>query len=355
MVENNSHMKYRCNNCNKIYKDKSGLWYHNNKYHNNKIIQKSANDQPNIEVQSANNQPKVIQSVQKERANVLECKFCNKNYKHIQSRWKHEQKCKNKINKPEINKTEIIELKKELTEGLKEIEKLKVQLLEKINTDMPLTNSSLINNSNNTTSNSNNTSNINNGTINNYIVAFGKENISNILTEQEKCKILNARFKSVEESIKTIHFNEDRPECQNVAITNMRDNLAHIYDGASLAQARALWLLLKPEKKFISKSKQEIINQLIDNHMESIEESLIDYREKLNQKTIEIIETLIDKMNDKTTELYDEENEKKYINYKNYKNDLVKLFVYNESDKKIPNTTNIPTITKKPNKKEIDL
>jgi len=34
MVENNS-TKFRCNICNKNYKDKSGLWYHNNKYHIN--------------------------------------------------------------------------------------------------------------------------------------------------------------------------------------------------------------------------------------------------------------------------------------------------------------------------------
>ena len=34
MVENNSY-QFRCNICNKNYKDKSGLWYHNNKYHGN--------------------------------------------------------------------------------------------------------------------------------------------------------------------------------------------------------------------------------------------------------------------------------------------------------------------------------
>lgn len=318
---------HTCKICNKKYASRQSLWNHNNKYHTKISIRKSLESNSDGSLKS--NSKSTIKSVQNDTLE-FHCRNCEKVFKYKQGRWNHEQKCKNKL-----SSQEIIELKKELTEGIKEIEKIKKQLVSKKNKLQLANIDSSVNNSNNTS----NTSNINNGTINNYIVAFGKENISNILTEQEKCKILNARFKSVEESIKTIHFNEDRPECQNVAITNMRDNLAHIYDG----------------KKFISKSKQEIINQLIDNHMESIEESLIDYREKLNQKTIEIIETLIDKMNDKTTELYDEENEKKYINYKNYKNDLVKLFVYNESDKKIPNPTNIPTITKKPNKKEIDL
>ena len=36
-VENNID-KFRCIICNKSYKDKSGLWYHNNKYHLDKNI-----------------------------------------------------------------------------------------------------------------------------------------------------------------------------------------------------------------------------------------------------------------------------------------------------------------------------
>lgn len=33
MVENNNTKVYRCDECDKNYKDKTGLWYHNNKYH----------------------------------------------------------------------------------------------------------------------------------------------------------------------------------------------------------------------------------------------------------------------------------------------------------------------------------
>jgi hypothetical protein len=301
---------HTCNICNKNYASKQSLWNHNHKFHDNNISKKSAKNQPKIHQTSVKNQPIVIQSVLNTKHNILECKYCNKLYKHIQSRWKHEQKCKVKS-----NDDQIMELKKEINE-----------LKEKIN------NTQITTNSNNT--NSNNTLN-NKGTINNnYIIAFGKEEINNILTEKEKIRILNARYKSLEESIKAIHFNDNRPEYQNIVITNMRDNLVHIFDG----------------KKFVSQAKHGTINQLIDNHMESIEESLDNSREKLNPKTVDIIEKLIEKINDETTELYDEENDKKYLNYKNYKNDLVKLFVYNESDNKKPS---ISLVNKK--KKEIDL
>ena len=39
------------------------------------------------------------------------------------------------------------------------------------------------------------------------------------------------KFKSIEESIKTIHFNNNHPECQNILITNLRDDIAHVFDG----------------------------------------------------------------------------------------------------------------------------
>jgi len=316
--------EHKCNICNKNYASKQSLWNHNNKFHNNIISQKSAKNQSKNHPTSVKNQPIVIQSVLDTKHNILECKYCNKSYKHIQSRWKHEQKCKVKS-----NNDEIMELKKELTNEIKEVRELKEQLKEKINNTQITSN---INNSNNTT----NTNTLNNkGTINNnYIIAFGKEEINNILTEKEKFRILNARYKSLEESIKAIHFNKDRPEYQNIVITNMRDNLVHIFDG----------------NKFVSQAKHGTINQLIDNHMESIEESLDNSREKLNPKTVDIIEKLIEKINDESAELYDEENDKKYLNYKNYKNDLVKLFVYNESDNKKPS---ISLVNKK--KKEIDL
>lgn len=310
MVENNSSIKYRCELCNKNYKDKSGLWYHNHKYHtipDNKM--QTFDNIPDNKKQTFDNITNKKQTFNDINNNRI-CKFCNNVFSHRNSRWKHEQKCKFKF-----NDDQIMELKKEINE-----------LKEKINNTQITSN---VNNSNNT-----NTLN-NKGTINNnYIIAFGKEEINNILTEKEKIRILNARYKSLEESIKAIHFNDNRPEYQNIVITNMRDNLIHTFDG----------------DKFVSQVKHGTINQLIDNHMESIEESLDNSREKLNPKTIDIIEKLIEKINDESTELYDEENDKKYLNYKNYKNDLVKLFVYNESDNKKPS---ISVLNKK--KKEIDL
>ena len=52
---------------------------------------------------SAKSQPKVSHSVSQN--GLLKCKYCNKVYKHKQSKWKHEQKCKINFRK---NETELL-------------------------------------------------------------------------------------------------------------------------------------------------------------------------------------------------------------------------------------------------------
>lgn len=67
---------------------------------------------------------------------------------------------------------------------------------------------------NNTT---NTNSNVNNGTINDNnvidnikIIKFGNEDLKELLIEKEILQILNKKYLSIEESIKTVHFNKDR-------------------------------------------------------------------------------------------------------------------------------------------------
>ena len=88
----NDKSEYRCISCNKTYSSKSSLCNHTKKYHtiylpNNKlnISHKSADNKPNISHKSADIKPK------------YNCEFCNKKYLHFQSRWRHEQKCKNNL------------------------------------------------------------------------------------------------------------------------------------------------------------------------------------------------------------------------------------------------------------------
>ena len=286
---------FKCNVCNKYYSSYQSLWIHNKKYHNTNVTQSV----PIVNLKKLN----VIQKVSNVASttvntNILECKYCHKTYANRHSKSKHQKICKNKTTDPIIDK-KLEDFKNEILAIIKKEAKIHPKTLQKINKN-------LINNSNNTMNNSNNK------IIN--IVKFGAENISEILEKKEIYKILNSRYKSLEESIRTVHFNKNRPEMRNIYITNLRDNIAHIYNG----------------DKFEAVSKHSILNELINNHLENIEISYEDYKEKLPEKTCDVLEKFIKKIQDEDSEMIDEDNNRKFKNYREFKINEIKLMIYNE-------------------------
>ena len=200
--------------------------------------------------------------------NNLKCKYCCKIFAYNQGRWRHQKICKEKY---------------DIT----------------INSNNDIINNGIINN----------------GIIN--IIKFGNENIFNILTEQEKNKIINCRLLAIEESIKQIHFNKDKPEYQNIKINNLRSNIALVHDG----------------KKFNVMNQYSAISSLIDNHVESIEQILDDKKSVIPIRTAERLEMLISKLGDNYKKIIDDETNRTFKNYKDYKVDTVKHMIYNESNK----------------------
>ena len=293
--------EYVCNICDKKYKNKSGIWKHNNKYHKEIYKPENANIRQNI----IKTPPETAKN-QSEISKEISCEYCNFIFTRKDSLLKHYNRCKVKNNNKEIKESDILELKKEnaeiksmLAELLKS-SKIHPKTLQKINKN-------LINGNNNT---------LNSGTVNNIqIVKFGSEDIKSILSTREIKNILNCRYKAIEESIKKVHFNDDRPEYRNIYITNLRDNIAYVYNG----------------NKFEAVQKHSIINQLIDQHMNNIEVSLEDYKDKLPERTIEILDKLIEKLQDDHTSMVDEENNKEFKNYRMFKINEVKLMIYNET------------------------
>jgi hypothetical protein len=303
--------EFLCKKCNKQYKNKSGLWKHNTKYHNkedksnlsqNSCINKT--DKSNLSPISAVTIHTETGTQNVQIKGKYKCKYCPKIFKHLQSRWKHEKICKTKNNyNHELNelKKEHAELKQQFSEFLK-YAKIHPKTLEKINKNLVTGN----NNSNN------------NNTINNIqIVKFGSEDIQSILNEKEIKNILNRKFLAIEESIKQVHFNDNRPEYRNIYITNLRDDIAYIYNG----------------NKFEAVQKHSVISELIDQHMNNIEVSLEDYKDKLPEKTACILDKLLEKLQDEETKITDECNNKEYKNYKLYKINEIKLMIYNETCK----------------------
>ena len=301
-------MEYICKYCSNIYKSNQSRSNHYRIYHKDKYTQNI----PILSSQIVNNIPNI--SSLKEDNNM--CTKCKKQLSSYKNKWRHEKKCKNIIKENTI--LELKEKNLELTnkfDQLLKLFKIHPKTLHKINKQ--LINNTNINNTNN--------GSINNGTINNInIVKFGSEDIASILSQSEILKILNRKMSSLEESIKLIHFNEKRPQLKNIYITNLKDQYAYTFDGS----------------KFIAGLKQDILGELVDNHIENIEMSIEEYKEKLTSKTREVLDKFIDKLNDDDEEFTDKEHNKKYPSYKNFKVNQVKLMIYNESENR-PNIINL--------------
>jgi len=255
----NIHSTFRCNICNKDYASKSSLCNHNKKFH-------TLNSKHEVNNCKHNGKHKVNIS---KHSNIIvgnTCKYCNNNFSCKQSRWRHEKTCKlnnehlkiNNNNEIDNLKNTINELKSQVSILLKEKGKIHHKTLQKINNKL-----------NNTINSNNQLNNINNGNIiNNTFVKFGELEYQNILNNKQIKHILNQQYQSLEESIKQIHFNEELPEYSNIFITNMKDDLAYVFNG----------------KQFISVRKNVMLNELIDVHTKEINLSLEKNKNKINDK-----------------------------------------------------------------------
>lgn len=258
-------MEYKCKVCVKNYSSYQSLWIHTKKFHKTP----SAESQPKVSEKSAESQQQV--------KTVLDCKYCNKSYNHKQSRWRHEKICK-------IKNTAII---KQEAKGPSESKVTNI-------------NKGIINN--------NNTTNI---------IRFGSEDIINILTKKQISKILNSRYQAIEESIRTVHFNNSLPEYQNIKIKNLRSNMALIHDG----------------NNFNAKNQYNAVYELIDNHVYVLTQLLEEAKINISEKTVEKLGDLIEKLEDDYNNFIDASTNRKFKNFKDYKIDSVKTMIYNEGNK----------------------
>ncbi len=147
------------------------------------------------------------------------CKYCNKTYKHLQSKWRHEQICDNKIDviklkdKQDIMESEIQELKKEIIE----LKNKKINYL-KIN-------------------------------------KTGNENM-NILSYNEVSTIFDNEISSVIKLVELVNFNNNKPENHSFCSTALASPYLSYYNTDTNT-------IDKERKKFFF---EDVICKSIQNH-----------------------------------------------------------------------------------------
>ena len=286
--------KFICKICNNYYKSYQSLWNHNRRFHPN-LNHSEQNMSISMSILS-HSEPKLI---------LFKCDFCDKEYKHIQSKNRHQKKCmliyKNKCEKLE---KENLELKNKYEKHNNEIKELKEQLLEMMNKQCKMHHQTFNKIQNQLTNNFyGSTENYNNFFIN--LVQLGNENLVETLSKKEQLFILKKKYQSLNYLVDYIHCNDKFPEFNNVIITNLQNNVAYKYD--------------QNKKKFIAIKKDELIDDIIYYRMGDLEEFYDIHLDNLDSKTKNIITNIINKM----------EGDSKFINKKK---DEIKLVLYNNKN-----------------------
>jgi len=290
---------YICNVCNIKYSCRQNLHRHNKHFH--------PINTPKCSIQEQNYSEKHqlgVKIVNNNETGYVEffCDFCKKSFSRKYNLTRH-LKLNRCLKLKDIENENVI-LKKENQEFKKELNVIKSQLLDVMNKQCKIhyktlqkINNQLVNNNYNS---------FNNCTFN--IVQLGNENLVEALSGYEQLKILKKKYQSLNYLVDYIHCNNKFPEFNNVAITNLQNNIAYMYDNN--------------KKQFIATNKDELIDEIISYRMSDLGEFYDIHLDTLDNKTKKIISELLVKM----------ENDDTYIMKKK---DQIKLLVYNNKEKTI--------------------
>lgn len=150
----------------------------------------------------------------------FKCEFCSKNFTYKGNLSRHiNNVCREKRERDKNIEMEqqINRIEQKVEEQMKEM-KEEIKNLETQNKQLQVINSGNV---------------VNNVNINNTIkiVAYGKEDVDSILSNEDFKKILNRGMGSVPELVKRIHFDRNIPVNHNIYISNLRDSYVFTYDG----------------------------------------------------------------------------------------------------------------------------
>lgn len=229
--------KFKCGNCKKLFSTSRGAKIHYNSKHSSK----------------SNKSNEIVN-------NNFPCVHCSKKFTRKASLKRHikEGRCKvcnETIDKKDVLYNDLLSKYQQLINSGKSSNILKDVTIKDVNM---LSNN---NNSNNTVNNTvNNLNNIN-------LVAFGKEDYSNI-PKKESMKFIKTGFLSVPNTADYVHFNPEMPQFHNIYTPNIKQPYVMIYDGKG-------WKLA--DKKEAIQSLYYSIKGYLDDKYEELYDSLDEY------------------------------------------------------------------------------
>ena len=318
--------EYQCDFCSKTYKHRQSLSVHKKKckFNNSQLIPENdkskykPNDKSSISQNGLSFSQKNVDTSVNSNTNTGEikklykCEYCDKVYKHYQSRYKHQKKCpmktddKDTFTKEDMDQ-KINEMRAEMLEMFNKQFKMHHKTFDKLKRNLASNNNS--NNSNNINiNNTTNNTNNNNLTINNNIniIPLGKEDFINTLNKEQQKRVVNSIYNSIKHLCNITHFNPDTPQYHSFVITNNQNNIAYTFDDK--------------QNKFKVVTKEELIFDLIHERGSDIRDFIDINEEELRKGVCKRVKDFIDRLDTDRQYFKKKGNEIKALIYSNTRN-----------------------------------
>jgi len=291
-------MLYKCNICDKEFKQKSNYTDHLNRIRpcvklTEKSSQKTQNPSNLLKINSKN-----LKKI---------CYYCGYETERKDNYNRHLLSCK-------IKKQEIEEKEEILNKLLSTIDQQKEQINQLIKTNENLINQMKVCK----TQNNKNIKHQNNGTINNInIVAFGKEDLSKIENKEFFEALTQMGYKIPAKMFEKIHINDKYPEYKNIYISDINRGKAMVHDGKK-------WKLDRYHN--ISDKLLDKILNFMEERCEELKEdkNITDKKKMYMENKLKILQIMKD---------YEKEEEKERHEYlRSQCKDKMKMDLYNNRE-----------------------
>ena len=274
---------YLCKICPKEYKYRQNLYRHIKLKHNTTFIQHNTTSDTTF-IQHNTTYNTTFMQHNATPKNCI-CRYCDKVFSFSQSKYRHEKKCK--------LKNQDIVTKKEHQEELKKLENEITEKLTKQFSQMLIESKATGNNNVKQSYNNTNSHNkVNIGTQNITIVQLGKEDILGTITQDDKLKILNDRYKSVLSLVKLIHCSDKYPQFNNSIISSLTSEYALTYN--------------EDDSKFVTTNTNNLVSDIVSYRTNDVGDILDENKDKVseqtNKKVTELLNILEKEDNDLTKE-----------------------------------------------------
>ena len=203
-----------------------------------------------IEEVSSKSEEKCQKTI-KANSKLFVCEYCNRGFSRNDNLKRHlNTKCSSNQNN-NIYKQLFLETRKQLIEEKNELKKQIDILLTKVG------NTTYINNSKNTQ--------------NIQLNSYGNEDLSHI-TDSFKTNLLKGPFGMIPKMIEAVHFNNEKPENQNISYPNKKENKIKIFT----------------EGKWVYRNKNDAICDIVDGKYFILDSHYESVCEQLNEKNKKI-------------------------------------------------------------------